>query len=129
MKQLLSGIALVSLLVLTSACAPASTSPETDGHVITESWGTVKHMTFIRHTKSAAYFKVQTDSVTFDSLDITSFPGERIDIGDKIFLQTTLTSGSASTSMCKNNTCLLRSVCYSWMPCFNKYEGMLEDKP
>lgn len=118
--------AVIASFVILSACAPVSTPADTladpDTQVIIKDYGRVTQMAFVRHTKSAAYFHVTTDRVTWNELDITLYPDESVKIGDNLFEKTVLSKSLAQTYMCKNNLCQPYGICYSWMPCFNRYE-------
>lgn len=63
-----------------------------------------------------------TDKYVFKALDITDFPHDNLKEGDRIQLKTVLYQKSAITYYVRNNLQTPISSCYSWIPCFNKYE-------
>lgn len=111
------------LAILTLLGCKDNTKPDEPVQYLNEYWGNVTSLTFVRAGKNSAYFNVVTDKYVFSELDITEFPEGKVIVGDAIFRQTKLSSSSAEINMCKNNTCVSHSICYSLMPCFNKYEG------
>lgn len=100
--------------------------PEPVVSSMTEDWGVVQHMEFVRSGRHSAYFHVITNKVQFDEIDITDFPDGKIKVGDTIFLQTVLTKKSAKVSYCKGGLCQPHSTCYGWQPCFSSYQSKLD---
>jgi hypothetical protein len=87
-----------------------------------DDWGTVQKLELVRKAKRHTYYRVVTDKVFFDSINIEAFPGRQIAIGDQIFSNTGVNERKATVQYCRNDTCIGHSTCYSWMRCFEKYE-------
>ena len=90
--------------------------------IIFKDYGTVLGVEYIRSGKYSAYFRITTDKVVWDSINIRNFPDDNVRVGDILSEQIIITQDSAKYYICKNGMCSQISTCYSWMPCFNKYE-------
>lgn len=108
-------------LILLSGCQPAE-NQASSGVPMRVDWGKVTKLEFQRAGKSSAYFKVTTDKFIFEELDITDFPGKKIEIGDQISMLEWVSKKEVSVQYCKANTCISYAICFSWQPCFEEYE-------
>ena len=120
------------LCLILVGCTPnkESAGGSSSGHAqevqyLRDNWGVVKSIEFVRSRKHSAYFRVTTDKVVFDELDVRNFPGEKLVVGDVIFYQTKMSSNEVNTSYCRNDMCQPSGSCYWWMPCFNRYETIM----
>lgn len=86
-------------------------------------WGVIKNISGCHQAGKYAYrCKVETDKYTFPRLDVTRFPDENLNEGDKIYSQTLIYSRTLKSSNCKNAMCLAQGHAFFPMPAFNKHE-------
>jgi len=91
------------------------------GDVIGEKYtdlGIVKAVSSCRSGKRNVTCRVETNLWRFPHVDITSYPGDMVQNGDKIGSKVVMYKHSRRTMKCKNGYCRPASTCASTMPCW-----------
>lgn len=92
---------------------------EHDLHYINSEYGTVQNIDYCRVGKYSYRCSVTTETGAY-RFDLSDFPGETAQKGDRIFYQTQCNGRKELSYMCKNDSCRLYSVCLWWMSCMGE---------
>lgn len=106
---------LVLLLVITLVgCGQRFEKKE----IVFQDLGTVTSVSNCKSSKHSYRCTLKTDKFTWQSIDITDFPYDGVEVGDVLAYETVNEGGSSETKYCRNGQCISHSSCYSWMPCW-----------
>ncbi|AGN30270.1 hypothetical protein VPFG_00271 [Vibrio phage nt-1] len=114
----LIGASFIGLIIYSAA-----TKSDVINDVRITEYGTVKSVSSCNKSKHSLKCRVVTDRYTFSNTDITDYPGDFVQVGDRIYLERRFYDDRVETWIGKNQTVRSRSVCHSWMPCFNKADN------
>lgn len=91
--------------------APTQTTMKSIGSVLA-----VKDCTSGRNSHSCNVLTTSHQWVT----DLGHWPGEILQPGDQLAMRIDLAESRKETWMCRNETCRAISVCWRWMPCWDR---------
>ncbi|AJT60877.1 hypothetical protein AVU32_gp036 [Vibrio phage ValKK3] len=113
------GIAFIACLTYSSL-----SKSDTVLRTLTTDYGKVVSVSSCDSRKHSIDCLVRTDKYNLGRIRVTDYPGDdMIYVGDKIFLERRVYEDRVETRKGRNGYTVRSSVCYSWMPCFDKYDN------
>ena len=109
------GVVILSTLLL-AGCTEGNKFKQKE--IVIQDWGTVVRVSNCDAGKYSYTCRVETTKFIWGSMDITDFPYEGLEVGDKIFLETVNVGGESNTRRCRNNMCNHYRNCKSWQSCW-----------
>ncbi len=110
---IVASVALYMLILESRSAKPSNTTAVSSMQPL----GTVVDVKDCNVGKRSLNCAVRTSTHAWDT-DVTDWPGDIVQAGDKLAIRTDETEWRRETWVCRNGMCRSQSMCLRWMPCW-----------
>ena len=110
---------LVWVLLVGVLAAFMLSSNATPPQTTMKSLGTVLEVKDCHGRARSRSCKVLTSSHQWDT-ELRNWPGDTLQVGDQLAMRTDETGSQSESWMCRNGICRAVTICWRWMPCWDK---------